>query len=104
MIAVTKYSLCALISIGLACSTQAKQDDQKEQKDKVENKCPEKKDKKEDKEKKDKVAVVDEVNGATATCKAFSVPDAGSTVALLSLSLAAVGVAHRRWKSSPAEP
>ena len=49
------------------------------------------------------MAVVDEVNGATTACKPFSVPDAGSTVALLSLSLAAVGVAHRQWKSSPAE-
>ena len=31
---VTKYSLCGLVSIGLACAAHAKQDDEKEQKDK----------------------------------------------------------------------
>ena len=103
---VTKYSLCVLVSIGLACATHAKQDDEKEQKDKgkpdkveaVENKG--KKDEKENKDQKDKLPIVEGVWDETpAPGKPFSVPDAGSTVALLSLSAAAL-VARARFESS----
>ena len=100
---VTKYSLCALVSIGLACAAHAKQDDEKEQKDKgkpekveaVENKGQGKKDE------KDKVPIVEGGwDDTPALDKPFSVPDAGSTVALLGVSLAAMGLARARLKSS----
>ena len=104
---VTKYSLCVLVSIGLACATHAKQDDEKEQKDNgkpdkveaVENKG--RKDEKADKDKKDKVPIVEGVRDETpAPGKPFSVPDAGSTVAFLGLAAAALGLARARFRSS----
>ena len=83
MKAVKKYSLCALLAIGLALNANAKQDDKKDKKDKT------------DKEKKEKVQIADALPVA-ATDKPFSVPDAGSTAALLSLSVALVVLAQRK--------
>jgi hypothetical protein len=103
---VTKYSLCALVSIGLACTTNAKPDDEKEKEDKgkpdkveVYPKDKEDKEHKEDKERKDKVPVVEQPPG-DPTHPPFSVPEAGSTAALLGLSLAGAWLAKRRWASS----
>jgi hypothetical protein len=69
MKAVKKYSLYALLAIGLACNANAKQGDPKDKKVK------------EDKGKLEKVVVVDALPGPK-TDKPFSVPDAGSTAAL----------------------
>jgi protein with PEP-CTERM/exosortase system signal len=95
---VTKYSLCALVSMGLACATYAKQDDEREQKDKGR---PDKVEAvygmhKKDKEKK--VAIVCE-HPKDPSERPFSVPDAGSTAVLLGLSLGVVGLARRKWAS-----
>jgi hypothetical protein len=115
---VSKYFLCTLVSIGLACTTQAKPDDEKEKKDKekldkveavysVNKRDKEGKEKKGNKERKYKehkednrpeVPVCEEIpvdppNGP------FSVPDAGSTAALLGFTLAVVGLARRKWAS-----
>lgn len=98
---VTKYSLCVLVSIGLACATHAKQDDEKEQKDKGKPDKVEAVENKGKKDKKDKVPIVEGVWDETpAPGKPFSVPDAGSTVALLGISAAALGLARARFKSS----
>jgi hypothetical protein len=96
---VTKYSLCALVSIGLACAAHAKQDDEKEQKDKGKPEKVEAVERKNDE--KDKVPIVEGGwDDTPALDKPFSVPDAGSTVALLGVSLAAMGLARARLKSS----
>jgi VPDSG-CTERM motif len=115
---VTKYSLCALLSIGLACATYAKQDDERETKDKERPDKVEvtyglhKKDKAhKDKEKKDKVPIVCEQLKVPIVCeqrkdpseRPFSVPDGGSTAVLLGLSLAVAGLARRKWAFPPIE-
>ena len=98
---VTKYSLCVLVSIGLACATHAKQDDEKEQKDNGKPDKVEAVENKGKKDKKDKVPIVEGVWDETpAPGKPFSVPDAGSTVALLGISAAALGLARARFRSS----
>jgi VPDSG-CTERM motif len=119
MKAVRKYSVCTLVSIGLACTTQAKQDDEKEKKDKgkpdkIEAVYRVDKRHKEDKEKKGKneqkykeprayngprVPVCEEIPNDPSNGP-FSIPDAGSTAALLGLTLAVVGLVQRKWPSS----
>ena len=78
------FALCAIVAIGFACNATAKQDD--------------KQDKKENKEEKDKIVVIDQIPYPT-TDKPFSVPDTGSTLALLSLSLAGLGLTRGRLSS-----
>ena len=78
------FALCAIVAIGFACNATAKQDDKQ---DKKENK--------EEKDKKDKIVVIDQIPYPT-TDKPFSVPDTGSTLALLSVSLAGLGLARGR--------
>jgi hypothetical protein len=77
MKAVKKYSLYALLAIGLACNANAAKQDKKAN------------------EKPEKVKVVDALPGPK-TDKPFSVPDAGSTAALLGLSVALVVLAQRK--------
>ena len=72
------------MAIGFACNATAKQDDKQ---DKKENK--------EEKQKKDKIVVIDQIPYPT-TDKPFSIPDTGSTLALLRLSLAGLGLAQGR--------
>ena len=87
------FALCAIVAIGFACNATAKQDDKQ---DKKENK--EEKQKEEKKDKKDKIVVIDQIPCPT-TDKPFSVPDTGSTLALLSLSLAGLGLTRGRLSS-----
>jgi len=111
----TTYCLCALISIGVALTTHAKQDDQtgknyNEKSDKgaagysVSN--SNKAHKKEKGKKGKKYNARKEYREEMPVCerlpddptgRPFSVPDAGSTAALLGLSLAVVGLAQRKW-------
>ena len=104
-----KVLSCALVSIGLACSTQADQDnDDKEKKyrdkpSKVEAVDGIDKKDKEKKEKKYKGLVCDYLPDPSDPSDPVSVPDAGSTAALLGLALAVVGLTQRKWASSSCE-
>jgi VPDSG-CTERM motif len=104
---ITKIFLCALVAIALACTIYAKQNEEKEKKyrgkpEKVEAVARADKKDTETKEKKDKVPVVGKPPH-DPNDRPFSVPDAGSTAALLGLALAVVGLAQRRWTSSLTE-
>ena len=76
MKAVKKYSLCTLLALGLALNANAAKPDEK-------------------KDKQEKVKVVDTLP-AVKTDKHFSVPDAGSTAALLGLPVALLVLAQRK--------
>ena len=86
------FALCAIVAIGFACNATAKQDDKQDKKENKEEK------QKEEKQKKDKIVVIDQIPCPT-TDKPFSVPDTGSTLALLSLSLAGLGLTRGRLSS-----
>ena len=83
-------ALCAIVAIGFACNANAKHDDKKDKKVNKEEK--------QKKDKKDKIVVIDQIPCPT-TDKPFSVPDTGSTLALLSLSLAGLGLTRGRLSS-----
>ena len=77
---ITKYAFGALLAMALALNANAKQDD---------------KDAKKDKEKKEKVEVVESLP-APKPDKPFSVPDTGSTAALLGLAVALLVLSQRK--------
>ena len=84
------FALCTIVAIGFACNATAKEDNKQ---DKKENK-----EEKQKKDKRDKIVVIDQIPCPT-TDKPFSVPDTGSTLALLSLSLAGLGLTRGRLSS-----
>ena len=86
------FALCAIVAIGFACNATAKQDDKQDKKENKEEK------QKEEKQKEEKIVVIDQIPCPT-TDKPFSVPDTGSTLALLSLSLAGLGLTRGRLSS-----
>jgi protein with PEP-CTERM/exosortase system signal len=73
---IRKFALCALLAVALACNANAKEEGKQQ--------------------KTEKVKPIDALPDGKKDKRTYSVPDAGSTAALLGVSVALVALARRK--------
>ena len=76
-----KFALGALLAVAFACNANAKQEGQQQQ---------------QNQQKEEKVKWIEPVSDGKKDKRVYSVPDAGSTAALLGVSVAIIALARRK--------
>ena len=85
---IRKYALAGLLAMALACNANAKEEAKQHKEEKQQKEAKQ--------HKEEKVKWIDELPDGKKDKGPYSVPDGGSTVALLGISVALVELARRK--------